>query len=266
MPELKNHLEVIKILPKTNCRKCGYKTCLAFAVEVIKGRKRLEDCPDLENHVVEKYDVKTDGPSIENDMQKALEGLRRRIFVSDLASSAARLGAAFSRGRLTIKCLGKDFTIDAEGIIISECHTHLWVTLPILNYIISSAGKDVRGDWIPFRELKGGADWGPLFTQRCEKPLKKVIDGYTGLFEDIIDVFDGRPAPDSFKSDIAVVIHPLPKLPILICYWKSEGGLESTLNMFFDATAKDNLNIESIYSLGVGLVTMFERTAQTHGN
>jgi hypothetical protein len=54
-------------------------------------------------------------------------------------------------------------------------------------------------------------------------------------------------------------------VPLLICYWKPEDGLESSLNIFFDATAEENLNIESIYILGTGLVIMFEKLAVRHG-
>ena len=57
----------------------------------------------------------------------------------------------------------------------------------------------------------------------------------------------------------------MPRVPILICYWKPEDGLESSLNVFFDVTISDNLNIEFVYSLGIGLVTMFEKISLRHG-
>ena len=34
-------------LPGTNCKECGLPTCFAFAMNVIRGRKRLRDCPLL---------------------------------------------------------------------------------------------------------------------------------------------------------------------------------------------------------------------------
>jgi tetrahydromethanopterin S-methyltransferase subunit A len=37
-----------KLLPQTDCRKCGKKTCLAFAIDLAKGKSHLEDCPSLE--------------------------------------------------------------------------------------------------------------------------------------------------------------------------------------------------------------------------
>ena len=37
-----------KFLPKTNCRECGKRTCLAFAIELARGKCRLEECPILD--------------------------------------------------------------------------------------------------------------------------------------------------------------------------------------------------------------------------
>jgi tetrahydromethanopterin S-methyltransferase subunit A len=37
-----------KLLPQTDCQKCGKKTCLAFAIDLAKGKYRLEDCPSLD--------------------------------------------------------------------------------------------------------------------------------------------------------------------------------------------------------------------------
>ena len=39
-------LQIFKLLPNTNCRKCGYPTCLAFAMKLAAGKETLEKCPD----------------------------------------------------------------------------------------------------------------------------------------------------------------------------------------------------------------------------
>jgi len=41
-----NAFEIYKLLPKTNCRKCGM-TCMEFAVKLLKGEVKPEDCPLL---------------------------------------------------------------------------------------------------------------------------------------------------------------------------------------------------------------------------
>jgi len=40
-------LALNKFLPQTNCRKCERKTCLAFAIDLAKGKAHLEECPPL---------------------------------------------------------------------------------------------------------------------------------------------------------------------------------------------------------------------------
>ncbi len=40
-------IEIFKLLPKTNCRKCGQLTCMAFATALAKGEVDIDDCPEL---------------------------------------------------------------------------------------------------------------------------------------------------------------------------------------------------------------------------
>lgn len=42
-------LEVLRILPKTNCRECGQPTCMVFSSLVLEGVKGADDCPSLDD-------------------------------------------------------------------------------------------------------------------------------------------------------------------------------------------------------------------------
>jgi ArsR family metal-binding transcriptional regulator len=53
-------LDILKLLPRTNCKDCGLQSCMAFAAELIEGNKRLEDCPYL----------------LEDENAEALQGLK----------------------------------------------------------------------------------------------------------------------------------------------------------------------------------------------
>lgn len=46
-PPAPQWLEILKLLPKTNCRKCGEPTCTVFALKAAQGVRGPEDCPDL---------------------------------------------------------------------------------------------------------------------------------------------------------------------------------------------------------------------------
>jgi len=62
-------LEIFKLLPKTNCKKCGMPTCLAFAMALAQKRAKLDDCPDVSEEAKEKLSAAAAPP-----MQKVVFG------------------------------------------------------------------------------------------------------------------------------------------------------------------------------------------------
>lgn len=267
MTRLKTPLEVYKILPKSNCGQCSLPTCMAFAAAVLMGNKKLVDCPFLPSSISEPFAEKiATHKSIDRNREEVVKKLKSKVSEINLLSSSERLGATIAGDKLAIKCLGKDFFIDQNGNITSDYHTHSWMSFILLDYILHSKGGDISGQWVPFRELKKGAGMGPLFEQLCEKPLKHMADTGTDLFKDLIYIFSGDRTTNMFSSDISLILYPLPKVPILICYWETDGDIESALHVFFDSTAEDHLSIEAIHALGTGLAVMFEKVVLKHKN
>lgn len=263
--ELKTTMDIFKLLDKSNCRDCGEKACLAFAASVFKGKRQLSDCPRLDRALVEKYSGKTrKAQSIEEDMADIMAAYKNELSTIDLAKAAGRTGGRFADGRLSFRILGKEFAVDADGRFYSDLHINAWLMIPVLQYILTSAGKPVSGNWVPFRELAGGAVRNPLFVQRCETPLKRLADDYMDFFKDLLDIFAGRQVDRLFASDISIELSFLPLMPMLVCYWKPDDGMDSTFHLFFDDTAADNLPIEALYTLVAGFVHMFEKIAARH--
>lgn len=266
MPQFQNLMEVFKLLEKSNCRKCYEKTCMAFAAAVFKGERQLSECPSIAPDIVEQYGLQSKKTTFyEQDFEKQITSFKQELTAIDMEATARRIGAAYDGARLTLKIMGKDFQVDASGNLYSDIHVNPWVTLPILSYIIHCKGRPLTGNWVPLRELPNGNDWRRFFNQQCEKPLKKIADDYTDLFEDLVHIFNATRAEDLYQSDVAVVLRPLPLVPLLICYWKPEDGMGSSLNMFFDTSGEENLGILGLYLLGTGIVRMFSRLAIRHG-
>ena len=266
MPAPLNAMEIFRLLDKSNCRECGEKTCLAFAGAVYQGHRRIQECPKLKPSEIERYSGNpVGGPIIEENRDVLLEAMKEKIQGLDLAAAAERTGGCFDNGRLTLKILGKDFSVDSSGKLVSDIHVNPWVAAPFFDYVLNGRGLVPDGQWVSFRELKGGKDRYPLFQKRCEEAMQRVADIYTDLFDDMVHLFSGRQVERQFRSDISVVLHPLPKVPVMICYWRPDEGIGSSLNIFFDKTADGNLDIGSIFSLGAGLTQMFQKLALRHG-
>ena len=63
-------MAIYKLLPLTNCKKCGEPTCFTFAIKLTVSQKKLADCPPLaEPQYAEKLialqDIVIDAPLIE---------------------------------------------------------------------------------------------------------------------------------------------------------------------------------------------------------
>ncbi|MFH1582103.1 MAG: Fe-S cluster protein [Desulfobacteraceae bacterium] len=49
-------IEILKLLPKTNCKECGLPTCMVFAIRVAEGVKCAGDCSPIEEDKREKLE------------------------------------------------------------------------------------------------------------------------------------------------------------------------------------------------------------------
>ena len=263
--QIKNPIDLYKLLDKSNCRQCMLPSCMAFAVAVIQKQKSLEDCPELEPETREKLAggvVKK--KTRQDDQGQVLEQLKKEVSQTDLVAAAQRLDLPFEDGKVAVNCLGKDFWIDTSGNMASECHTIPWVQNPVLHYLLHSKGRQPVGEWVAFGGLKGAAEWNQFFSHRCEAAMRQIADAHTDLVFEILHLFGAKPLAGVTNADHSLVIHPLPKLPFLINYWMPEDDFESKLNILFDRSAEVNINIESIYLLGRGLVEMFRALIVKH--
>jgi hypothetical protein len=267
MDKFKNTIEILQLLDKSNCRECGFATCLVFALAVFKGEKNLGNCPRVDLDIVKEYE--SGRPSEQRvpfeSQEEGIALLQKQIRGIDLAAAAGRTGGQYVKGKLTIKVLGKDFHVDSEGRLSSDIHINTWVAGPVLNYVLKGRGLSPTDTWVPLRELESGKEWNNFFIKRCEEPLKKVADTYTDLFDDLVHIFNGKKVQNHYQSDVSLVLYPLPKVPLMVCYWKPDDGLPSTLNLFFDANVENNLPMDSIYVIGAGLAIMFGKLALRHG-
>ena len=168
-------------------------SCLAFAVAVVGGQKRLSDCPDLSEETIQKLSVNLQQRStMEPRQAEFVDRLLGKIAQLDLAAVAKERGASYRDGIISIVSLGKEFHVDSNGQMKSTCHIIPWVQAPILSYICYEQHQQITGRWISFREIKGGIDWRGLFRSRCETPMKLLADAHPDLFGDLIDLFLGK--------------------------------------------------------------------------
>lgn len=228
------------------------------------GKKKFSDCPFLKQETITRLSATLmSRDNSEQEQAEFIDKLEEKTSHLDLKKRAQDIGATYINEGLTIHSMGKDFHIDHRGKVVSRCHIIPWVVAPILSYITNEKHTKITGRWISFRELQGGMEWQNLFTKRCEEVLRKLADDNPSLLHDIMDLFMGE-AIDIFEADIGLVLHPLPHIPLLICYQRADEDLGSKLTILFDECCDTNLHIKSIYTLCAGIVRMFGKIAEHH--
>ena len=60
-------IQILKCLPKTNCRECGEPTCMVFATRVAEGAKGRDDCPPMNAEAKQSIDDYMAGFSVGSD-------------------------------------------------------------------------------------------------------------------------------------------------------------------------------------------------------
>jgi hypothetical protein len=156
------------------------------------------------------------------------------------------------------------FELDRHGNLASQCHVNHWVHIPLLDYVLRGAPRPVTGSWVTIGELPPARDWARFYNHRCDRVMRQTADRDPDLFLDLLELFGGKPLeaarePGSPFSSEAMLLHPLPRVPLLVSYWRPEGEFESKLTTFLDASAGANLGGGALFQLGTGLAEMLRR-------
>ena len=57
-----NGIQIFKLTPKKNCKKCGCPTCMAFSMKVAQGAMKIEDCPLMSQDAIDALSEATAPP------------------------------------------------------------------------------------------------------------------------------------------------------------------------------------------------------------
>lgn len=249
-----NPLELYKKLPKKNCGKCSLKTCLPFALAVVKGDADLAECPLLtEAELAELRSCLVLSDWREElilKLQKEIKGIR----FSDVAEG---IGAETEGDTLVLKCFGREFRISREGEITTQGRMTPWIKILILHYLRTSGKGPLSGRHVSFSELRGGMVKVSSFERECEEPLRELFERDYEKTAQVLGRM-GKKKEKGFPTSYAWELFLLPKVPLVILYWPRDEEFPAKVKMLFDASADRFLDVESLIFLVEGLVKNIE--------
>ncbi|RMG00697.1 MAG: DUF3786 domain-containing protein [Nitrospirae bacterium] len=252
-----NTIDVYKQLPGKNCGECPQNTCMAFALAIVKGEADPSECP----YVSEETRKVLSEAKGEDWREKLIGELKDALSRIDVFENARRVGATVEDGTIRIKCLGMDYTVSPEGDISTNAYINPWIKILLLHYIKTGGIGEPAEDWVSFSELKSGMVKTESFRRDCEEPLKELLDTDFEKTSRAMMMLGARETT-SGVADVAWIMKPLPRVPMLILYWRRNEedpvAGDSRVRILFDKTADRYLDVESLIFLVEGMVHLLE--------
>lgn len=122
-------IDLLKILPRTNCRECGHATCMAFAAALSQGRADPGRCPGLDRPLFERavypvydrdgnllstIDLEIDTSKIRSDLrrqQEYIEGLEAQLVEGEAVGEAAPEATAVEEPSMDYGLTGREIEV-----------------------------------------------------------------------------------------------------------------------------------------------------------
>jgi hypothetical protein len=249
-----NPLELYKKLPKKNCGKCSLRTCMPFALAVVKGDADLAECPLLTD--AEREELRG-GLVLSDWREELILRLREEIRGVPFHEVAEGIGAKREGDSLLLQCFGREFRISREGEITTQGRMTPWIKILILHYLRTAGKGPLTGRHVSFSELRGGMVKVSSFERECEEPLRELFERDYGKTAQVLERM-GTKKVEGFPTAHAWELFLLPKVPVVILYWPRDEEFPAKVKMLFDASADRFLDVESLIFLVEGLVKNIE--------
>ena len=250
----KNYMiEIYKILPKTNCGKCGLTTCMAFAMAVKKGQTVLSDCPCVQGLVSDSPQTAPLSESSSGYKQVA-EGIEKEAVNVDFRQAAEAVGGSYvtSGGKETIrlKMINRTYEISKEGLLENNIYSSdIWARIIICDYVRRHSTKPTTGELIALGHFPHTASHVKAFQNNAEKMLARLFkNNAPGLRQRCLEL-GCTEAPNKLKADCSLRFDLLPNVPFFLFLWSSDEEFDADCKILFDSSAEAHIDIEYLANL-----------------
>ncbi len=257
-----------KVLPRTNCRDCGYQTCLAFAGMVVSEKLPLNKCPHIPGEILTWAQAELDaqyreGKWLKKDMAKeALVLAREKAASMNLGDISRRIGGELitrdGQTYVSLPYFNSSVCITLEQITDSAGHELSRNEQTFIYMHMAHGGtKPPSGVMKSLKEFPNTISKVSSMRGHVEAPLQKQFAGSLDPLkaaclaaggEDVSLTYEDPSAAFSFRA--------FPLVPVVLLFWDAEDGFEAEAKLLFDQTIVEHLDIESIMFLSEHLASL----------
>jgi hypothetical protein len=191
-----------------------------------------------------------------DDFEQALELAKRELAGKNPDLLVGFSGTTIQRDEggnpsLALRFLGRPISIPWPGLeILTEDNNgslSIQQQILIFHYLLGawrSSGIEITGDWIAYREVPDGRFYLDAFLKRAQRPL---VQAFGEQPERMVELAKSRYEAGPFdQGDHAVIVHPLPLVPLALVLWRGDEEFPPEGNILFDRSISAILSAEDI--------------------
>lgn len=125
-------------------------------------------------------------------------------------------------------------------------------------FYYSRPGAKIKGEFVPYRQVKRAAPFAPAFQRTVVNPLAGKFNGRQELLEKACKAMGGVPIR---QGDVGYQLNAFNCIPVQVLFWDGDDEFEAQANILFDADITDFLHEESVCCIGSDLVRRLSEEA-----
>jgi len=253
---MKTAVEIYKLLPKTNCGKCGTPTCFGFATKLSANLASPDQCESMSGAAREILNEAAAGrrESPGTVYEQALTSLQPKIQALDFEKAAFQFGATLiGPDTLEITFLQEPFRVTKEKVAdAAGKEPRPWISILIYNHLCMPNPPKPAGEWITFSSVPASHAKDKAWAGHVEEEIARHFAGNVEGLKTACERFGGKPVTMTGSHDAAYEFRFFPHYPVLLLFYDAvaEENFPAQCKMLLDKTAPNYLDIESIVVLG----------------
>jgi hypothetical protein len=175
-----------------------------------------------------------------------LAELLREAETKQVAANAPALGGSLVDGLAQVPLFGEMCTVKKDAVYKESSRLDTIGSILVLRYLLTAGNDDLRNAWVPYRELKDGAQFSSYIKANIEDRLAKAFAGRKAVLQERLQTIGAVMYRSEARPDVAAALYPFPRLPLLIIFWDKDEEFDASFQFLFDKSAASYLDMEAL--------------------
>jgi hypothetical protein len=182
----------------------------------------------------------------ESNYDRVCSDLYAHLHSVGASSNAPRLGGSLREGIARVPVFAVDCEVRTDRSYQNGRPLDVVGSIIVGQYLLLAGSGVNTGAWLPYRDLKGGAQFAHHIKIYIEDPLARCYSGKAQDLAHSLERLSAVPCKEGMVADVALVVRPVPRVPVLCLFSDADDEFPAAFRFLFDSSAPAYLDLESL--------------------